>query len=179
MEHLPLLVLIIFGNTGQTSRVPMSIRETTEIQIKLLKEVSENADPRCEIVAKGVATGSVVPGAYLEAAVQWGECHLLFLTNDCPFEETLNIYLFDKQWRLLDSAEMFYIYSTGSFSDLKLTAPNRAQFRFFGDTDWELEIFDAPQFRFPWLGEPVGVIRGFGFTRHFLVRGSPKPTNRL
>jgi len=157
----------------------MGIRKTTEIKIKRLEGISENEDPKCEIIAKGVATGCIVSGAFLEAAVQCGEYHLLFITNDCPFEETLNIYLFDKQWRLLDSAEMFCIYSTGSFSDLTLIEPNRARFLFFGDTDWEVEIFDVPKFRFPGLGEPVGVIREFGFSRHFLVRGSPKPKDCL
>ena len=157
----------------------MSIRKTTEIKIKLVEGISENEVSNCEIIAKGVATGCIVSGIYLEAAIQYEDYHLLFITNDCPFEERLNIYLFDKQWLLLDSADMFCIYSTGSFSDLTLIEPNRARFIFFGDTDWEVEIFDAPKFRFPGTGEPPGVIRKFGFSRHFLVRGSPKPMDRL
>lgn len=153
----------------------MNMRIATEIEVKRIAGLSESEAPQCEIVAGEIATGCIIAGAYLEAAVQWGECHLLFLTNDCPFEETLNIHLFDKQWRLLDSAVIGCIYSTGSFSDLKLTAPNRVQFHFFADTNWEVEIFDRPRFCLRWFGESHSVMREFGFSRHLLVRENRKP----
>jgi hypothetical protein len=153
----------------------MNLRKATEIELKLIDAGGEYEAPRCEIIAGASATGLVVSGAYLEAAIQWGDYYLLFVTDDVPFEEFLSIYLLSKQWRLLDSAMIGCIYSTGSFTDLDLAEPNRVQFRFIGDTDWAVELFDQPRFRFPWLGEPRGVMREFGFSRHFLVRGNPKP----
>jgi hypothetical protein len=153
----------------------MNMRIATEIEVKLIEGISESEVPKCEIVAEKVATGRIIAGAYIEAAIQWGNYYLLFITDDCPFEEILRIYLLSKQWLLLDAAVIGCIYSTGSFSALKLTEPNRVQFRFFADTNWEVEAFDRPQFRLPWFGEPAGVMRKFGFSRHFLVRENPKP----
>lgn len=66
-----------------------------------------------------------------EAALRWNDYVLLFLTDDVPFEETLNIYLLDKDLNVIDLARMYFMYATGIFSDLDLSEPDTVRFRFF------------------------------------------------
>ncbi|MDP5009200.1 MAG: hypothetical protein NWQ13_09530 [Glaciimonas sp.] len=131
--------------------------------------------PKSEIRVDGIATGKIVSGAYLEAAVRWNDFYLLFMTDDCPFEESLNIHLLDKNADLVDSATMFSMYSTGSFSSLKLMEPNTLHYNFFGDIVWRLELLTTPVFSWPFLGNPRGVWRKFKFKCHFKIYGRPLP----
>ena len=134
-----------------------------------------NEIPTCEIVLNGKATGKLVSGAVLEAAVSWQEFYLLFLSDDIPQEDMLNIHFLDKNFNLLDSAILGNIYSTGSFSSLQLLQPDRVGFRFIGDTDWLIELLPKPALRLPFVTDPAGVRRRFGFARHFKVHGNPQP----
>jgi hypothetical protein len=150
----------------------MNIHIADEISTKLTD--SKSGIPISEIIVNGIATGKYVSGAVLEAVVQCNKLYLLFLTDDIPFEEMLSVYLFDNQWHLLDSARIGGIYTTGSFSALKLSQPNLIYFHFIGNTNWCIEILSNPKFRFPLvISEPQGVYRDFGFSRHFLVHGYP------
>lgn len=136
----------------------------------------ENSDPpESEILIDGRPTGTVVSGAVLEAAVEAGELILVFMTDDEPFEEFLSIHLLDGAGHLLDTAQLGAAYSTGTFSDLRLEAPRRTRFRFFGDTDWTVDILPQRALRLPWPAEAPGVWRRFGFRRHFIVGGKPRP----
>ena len=151
------------------------MRLASHIKVRLVAGPGNAEVPRCEIVVGANATGQVIDGAYLEAAIQWRDCYLLFLTDDAPFEESLRIYLMDTRWRVVDAAVIGGIYTTGSFSDLVIVNHDCARVRFIGNTDWEVELLEHPRFRLPWLGEPAGVKRSFGFKQHFVVRGDPQP----
>ena len=149
------------------------MRVANELTIRAL---SADGDlPQSELLRDGVPVFQRVPGAVLEAAVQWQDHYLLFVTDDVPYEDFLHIILLDAQWRTVDCATLGGPYTTGSFSALSLLAPSTVRFRFIGDTDWELELLSASVFRIPLLGDPVGVTRPFGFTRRFVLRGEPKP----
>jgi len=144
-----------------------------------IRSLSADGDiPQCELLRDGVPVGQRLPGAVLEAAVQWQDHYLLFITDDVPHEDLLHIVLLDAQWRTVDCAMLGGPYSTGSFSSLRLQAPSTVRFRFIGDTDWELELLSASAFRIPLLGDPVGVTRRFGFSRRFVLRSKPKPQSR-
>lgn len=136
---------------------------------------SEAEAPKSEILRDGAPSGKFVSGAVLEAAIQWDTCYLIFLTDDVPFEDILNIHLLDAQLNLLDSVLIGAPYSSGSFSSLELCEPNTVRFRFIGDTTWSVELLPRPGFRIPYFSEPAGVKRPLGLTRHFIVRGDPKP----
>lgn len=153
----------------------MELHKLDNLTVKVLNPDRDNEIPRSEIFQNAMPIGKYVTGAILEAAVQWREWYLLFLTDDCPFEDTLNIHLFDEQFNALDSAAMYWMYSTGVFKSLELIQPNIAQFRFFGDTTWSVELLREPTFRLPFFTEPLGVWRSFGFSRHFRVHGNPRP----
>ena len=146
-----------------------------KLTARRLEQRSENEIPRSELVVDGVPTGQIVPGSVLEGAVEWRSCHLLFMTDDIPFEELLRILLLDSKLNLLDSAQIGSPYSTGSFSSLRLKEPDIVQFRFIGGTTWSVQLLSTSQLRLPFISEPPGVHRAFGFFRYFIVRGSPVP----
>ena len=151
------------------------MRTADELTIKRVAPPDERDVPKSEISIEGKPTGKFVPGAFLEAAVQYDDFYLLFMTDDIPYEEALRILFLDKTLKILDSALLGGPYSTGWFSALSLEEPNTIRFRFIGDTTWSIELLSRPRFRIPFLAEPPGVHRPFGFFRHFLVRGNPRP----
>ncbi len=154
------------------------VRIASDLTIQRLAETGADKAPKSEVLLNGRATGRQVAGAVLEAAIQWENFYLLFLTDDVPYEEMLRVVLLDQQLNPVDSALIGGPYSTGSFSALQLREPNRVDFRFIGGADWCIELLPRPRFRLPLfsqLREPKGVYRAFGFSRHFIVRGNPRP----
>jgi len=150
-----------------------------DISVKRVIEADEDKTPRSELFVGGQAKGKFVSGAVLEAAVQYDSFYLIFMTDDVPFEEMLSIHLLDVQLNVLDSAVIGGPYSTGSFSSLELIEPSTLRFRFIGDTTWSVELLPRRMFRIPFISEPLGVWRRFGFTRHFVVRGNPRPESPI
>lgn len=136
---------------------------------------AKNDEPRSALLLNGQPTGRVLPGAVLEAAVEWQGQYLLFITDDVPYEEALRIVLIDAELNVVDSAELGGAYTTGSFSDLSLIPPDTVRFRFIGATDWTVRLLNKDQFRLPWLSEPRGVSRRLGFSRRFVIDGQPQP----
>jgi len=153
----------------------MSMRILTELTTKLVEEKSGDEVPKSEVLMNGTPTGKLVSGAIMEAAVQWEDFYLLFMTDDTPYEEMLGIHLFDKNWNLLDAALLGGIYSSGSFSAIELNEPNTISFGFIGDAIWTIELLSHPSFRVPFISDAEGVKRPLGFSRHFIVRGNPRP----
>ncbi|QJI27300.1 hypothetical protein HKK55_00790 [Pseudomonas sp. ADAK18] len=151
------------------------MRLASEVSVRYQPDADENVIPTSEVLLQGIASGTLISGAVLEAAVQWRSFYLLFLTDDVPFEEGLNIHLLDERGALLDSATLGGAYSSGHFHDLLLGDGDTLSFRFIGDTTWHLELLQHPQFRLPLVSEPAGVSRRLGFSRHFILRGNPKP----
>ncbi len=128
-------------------------------------------EPRARLRRAGKDTGTVVPGAVLEAQLAADSGWLLFITHDTPFEERLDVTLIDRSCRIVDMASFYGLYTTGNFRNLTLDSDKSVVFDFFSDHAWRVTLLDKPQFRFPVarLTEPAGVHRRFGFTRHFAV----------
>lgn len=152
------------------------IRPLPEGSVTLrLLPVAEDTGPMAELTVQGRPAPQAVPGAVLEAAFECDSRTLLFLTDDVPHEDALQVHLLDDHLRLLDSVTLSSMYSTGSFSFIGTEAPRSVRFRFFGGTDWTVELLDEPTMRLPLISEPRGVHRRLGFTRHFKVHGQPQP----
>lgn len=147
------------------------MRKAPEVSISLLA-----VDPPCSRVQLGGAPAACgqVAGQVLEGAFAVGDRYLLLLSDGIPSEDILSIHLLDARGALLDSASLGSPYATGAFQLLGLSAPDTVRFRFIGDTDWAVQVLDAPQARWPLLGEPRGVRRAFGVRRWFVVRGAPR-----
>jgi len=150
----------------------MQTLNTSEIDTKPM------GDPKTiqsRVFLNGEATQTVVAGAYLEACIEWRDKYLLFMTDDIPHEDMLNIHLLNQDLELLDSATLGTMYSTGSFSDLQVIGESSLSFRFIGGVDWVLELLAEPRFALPLLSDPKGVSRRFKFKQYFDIKGDPLP----
>lgn len=145
----------------------MKLAHATEYAIRVIVESSSETVPMCEVVIAGVATKAVLEGAILKAALKWDDYVVLFISNDVPFEDSLNIYLLDRRLNVLDSASMYAAYSTGIFSNLDLSQADIVRFHFLGEGTWTLKLFPKKQFAIPGLYSPLGVHRPFAFFRRF------------
>ena len=153
----------------------MNLFHAPEYSIRLVTPPSSDTIPKSEVIAAGVPTGKIVDGAVFEAALRWNDHVLLFLTDDVPFEEGLDIYLLDANLDVVDSAKMCVMYSTGIFSDLDLTQPDAVGFRFFGGIVWTLTLFPEKKFSLPIISGTWGVSRPFAFFHRFQISGHPLP----
>lgn len=153
----------------------MKLLHAPDYSIRVIREPTSEMMPLCEVTIAGAPTGVILQGATFEAALKWNEYILLFLTDDIPFEESLNIYLLDQHINIADSAKIYFIYSTGVFSDLDLTEADTVRFRFIGEMIWELKLFSEKKFALPIISAPMGVHRPFKFFQRFQLSAHPIP----
>ncbi|NLA52710.1 MAG: hypothetical protein GX860_11435 [Alcaligenaceae bacterium] len=149
--------------------IAMKIIKNDDVNLKVISEATEAQSPKSEITIEGTKLKLIINGVDLEACIQYDECYLVFTTDDCPFEESLNIYLLSGENEIIDSATAFWPYGTGSFKLLGITDPDLVQFKFFGDKDWQIKIFKSKRFYIPYISEPSGVWRKIKFWRSFGV----------
>lgn len=147
----------------------MKVIKNDDVNLKVVSEATETQSPRSEITVKGTELKVIVNGVDLEACIKYDERYLVFTTDDCPFEESLNIYLLSGESEIIDSATAFWPYGTGSFKLLSIKEPDLVQFKFFGEENWQIEIFKSKKFYIPYISEPSGVWRKFKFWRSFGV----------
>ena len=147
----------------------MKIIESDDVDLKIISEVAETQSPTSEITIKDTKIKLIINGAYLEACIKYDERYLVFTTDDCPFEESLNIYLLSETSEIIDSATVFWPYATGSFKLLSVTEPDLIQFSFFADKKWQVKIFKSKKFHIPYISEPCGVWRKFKIWRYFAI----------
>lgn len=156
----------------------MSIRPLPAQRLSL-QPLPEQADtpPGVHLQLDGRPAPQPLPGALLEAAFECeglGDARLLlFLTDDVPFEDFLHLHLLDAQLALLDSASLGAPYSTGTFALQGEPGARDVRFRFIGEAEWTVTLLDHAETRLPFLGEPAGVHRRFGFSRRFRLSARP------
>jgi hypothetical protein len=102
---------------------------------------------------------------------------LLFLTDDTPFEEMLNIALIDLDDGVKEILTLGGAYLTGSFADLHI-APNAVEFSFIGETTWRVEIPASPFVKVPFTGDPRGVSRSVAVKHYIKITANPAPACR-
>ncbi|BBA35638.1 uncharacterized protein sS8_3701 [Methylocaldum marinum] len=153
----------------------MKLLDQEEFSTKLVSESTETESPKSQVLVNGEAVDSFIDGATFEACIQYEEFYLVFTTNDCPYEESLNISLLDKQYHVLDHAVLVWPYSTGKFRLLDIVQPNLVTFEFFGETTWKVELYPHKRLITPFFSEPRGVWRKFKLRHYFKVGGKPIP----
>jgi hypothetical protein len=147
----------------------MRIIKKDDVKLKIISEATETQSPKSEITIEGTNLKLIINGVDLEACIKCDERYLIFTTDDCPFEESLNIYLLSGENEIIDSATAFWPYGTGSFKLHSVTDPDLVQFKFFGDKDWQIKVFKSKRFHIPHISEPSGVWRKIKFWRFFGV----------
>jgi hypothetical protein len=132
--------------------------------------------PRAELIKLDRSTGIVVQGSRLEAQYEVSGRFLLMLTEDCPYEEGLHIYLLDGGNSILDETHMGQPYTPGILSHLEATDHDELQFAFFGNDRWKLEILQKPR-RMPFKSHSPQVETRWSrlFSKHFLELTRMKP----
>jgi hypothetical protein len=149
--------------------IAMRIINKDDVCLKIISEATEIQSPKSEIAIDGTRLKMAINGVDLESCIEYNERYLVFTTDDCPFEESLNIYLLSSENEIIDHAIMFWPYGTGSFNLLRVIDPDLVQFKFFGDKDWQIKIFNNKHFYIPYISEPSGVWREIKFWRSFGV----------
>lgn len=151
----------------------MEIIKNDDITLKVISKATEARSPRSEINIKEGKLRLVINGINLEACFKYDEYYLVFTTNGCPFEESLNIYLLREEGKIIDSATAFWPYNTGSFTLLGIAEPNLVQFSFFNGKNWQIKIFKDRRLCVPFFSEPSGIWRKVKFSRYFGVSEIP------
>jgi hypothetical protein len=158
----------------------MELRQLSrdDLNVRWLNPNSDSASPISEIVLSGTPTGRTVSGAVLEAAVAADQNYVVFMTDDTPFEDVLTIEYLNENLDLIDRLRIGWIYSTGTFSDLRLQEPNRLCFGFMGDTVWVLELLAKKEVCLPLLSSPKGVWHRLSFSRRMKLLKKPRPDTK-
>jgi len=145
------------------------LQHTNAITVGNKIEQTDTAPPSCELIIDGQPTGQRLAGVDLEAALECDAGYLVFLTHDCPFEETLSIYLLDAAGILQDSVHIGGMYTTGVFRNLQIQPPEKVSFAFFAELTYTVKLLACPEFCLPFFAGLPGVSRRFFFKRHFVV----------
>ena len=146
----------------------MHLVDEQAFSIELMDEGTQTTLPRSRICLDGKPTDAIIAGAIFEACIKIEKLYLVFTTDDCPFEEGLNICLLDENLLLLDAMVLSHIYTTATFRLHELKAPDRVVFEFLGDKLWEVCVFQTPRFRLPYI-DPIGVSRKPGFKSYLQI----------
>lgn len=150
-------------------------RQLDNVTLQIREEPTTTAMGKYEVLIAENGTGITVPVQILEAAVQVDDKRLLlFLTDDTPFEEMLNIALIDLDDGVKERLTLGGAYLTGSFTDLHI-APNAVEFSFIGETTWRVEILPSPFMKVPFIGDPHGVSRSVAMKHYIKITASPAP----
>jgi len=144
-----------------------------ELSLKHIAHVDDNQSPRSEIWLHEKATGQIIDGAVLEAAVNAGGRYLLFVTDDIPYEETLRIYLLNADLITLDYATLGAPYSTGAFRSFEITSHDTVHFSFIGACMWSLRVLAQKHFHLPFISDPRGISRKLQLATHLKFDGKP------
>ncbi|WP_141348973.1 hypothetical protein [Zoogloea ramigera] len=83
--------------------------------------------PAADLLVDGYPAARTVPGAVLALAVVVGRRHLLFLTDDVPFEELLTVLLLGADLRPLDRAPSTAPPSAASIRPERLASPGSSR----------------------------------------------------
>ena len=140
-----------------------------EFSTKLIAEATETKSPKSQLWINGEAVDAVIEGSLCEACIRYGECYLVLTTNDCPYEESLNIHFLDQNFHSLDYAVLVWPYGTGSFTLLDVIEPDLIRFKFFGESIWQIKLYPHKKVIIPYLSEPSGVWRRFKLRHYFKV----------
>ncbi len=124
----------------------MNIRTSDDLKV-ISSDLLRETGP--QIIIKNSDTKKTIKlsGCVLEALFNLNNQHLLFTTDDCPFEEGLHIYLLDNSLKVLDFLELYAPYTPAILRNIKIIDPNKINFAFFHEEEkWELTVLETPKF---------------------------------
>ncbi|MBI4903113.1 MAG: hypothetical protein HY820_05720 [Acidobacteria bacterium] len=122
-------------------------RTIGEINAFTLGEVErgDSKAPRALLIHQGSPIGLTLEGATLEAQFAFGDEFLLLLTDDCPYEESLHIYLLDRDFHTIDRLDVGQGYAAGVLREVQVTGPDTMRFLFHPGAPYELRVHPEPR----------------------------------
>jgi hypothetical protein len=100
--------------------------------------------PHCDLLWNHRPVGLVLQGAVMEAQFSLpAGGYLLLVTDDCPFEEGLHIYLLNAWYELVEQDILGCPYTAAIVENVKATGDNVVTFSFIGDH--QVTVYDQPQ----------------------------------
>ena len=145
------------------------MEKSDQISSKLLKSSDDSQIPSLQLMRGGQPFGEPLKGALIEAQYRVdGQRHLLFVTDDVPYEETLRVYLISSDAKVLDSLEFGGYLDNGTLEDLNVIDENTIEFSFIHKKRCRLTVESRSEWKKPLAFTP-GVSRPGGFGKRYLT----------
>lgn len=154
--------------------VDMELLSKDKLEIRDVEKGSEYISYKILLAIEGRPANSFVKGVQVEYGVKYDNCYVIFVTDDILNEETLRVYLFDLNAKLIDYLYIGSAYSTGRLQDLTLQKDGSISFLFIGDTLWNVKVLSKAKMIIPFISNPKGVTRKNVFSSFLQVQSSPK-----
>lgn len=110
--------------------------------------------PRSRLLWQGQDTGVELDGVALVHQDVVSAGMLLFITEDCPYEEALHVYLVGPDHRVRDALEIGAPYVPGLLTQVQWLGGDEVSFVFPADEHWRLRVAPEPRRRWRWPGLP-------------------------
>ncbi|MGS2793396.1 hypothetical protein ACU6R3_17610 [Escherichia coli] len=121
------------------------------ISLSLIQKIDDHSyfGSKSELCIHGKNTGITIPADYLETAILLDDGrYLLFVTEDVPFEESLELLLIDIKKDIQEHVTIAIPYGSGTLRKMRLYA-NHVEFSYFSDETWRVEVSSSRFFRLP------------------------------
>ncbi|WP_328186041.1 hypothetical protein [Marinobacter sp. OP 3.4] len=142
---------------------------TDQFSSKLIKSSDNSQIPCLQLMKDDQPFGAPLKGALIEAQYQVDDGrHLLFITDDVPYEETLRIYLIASNAEVLDSLEFGGYLANGTLEGLNIVGDQTIEFRFIHKKRCRLTIERDRGWKKPLAFKP-GVNRPGGLKKRYLA----------
>ncbi len=131
------------------------------ISLSLIQKIDNRSHfgSKSEVCIHGKNTGITIPAAYLETAILLDDGrYLLFVTEDVPYEESLELLLIDIKQDIQEQMTIAVPYGSGTLREMRLYE-NHIEFSYFSDETWRVKVLSSRFFRLPFQND-------FLVTRH-------------
>lgn len=110
--------------------------------MKKIKEFSikKKSDSDSTLFFRGESCQIDVSGLSLEEQFKIDSFYLIFITDNCPYEEYLYIYLLNQKISIIDSLNVGLPYTPGLLKNIKLISNNTIDFDFHDNIKYQLLI---------------------------------------
>ena len=144
------------------------------VEFTRLDHIPESESPKSLFSIPNSDYQQEISGAVLEACFSLNLGYLVITSDDCIFENALNILLLNTQLDLIDQVCIGLPYATGIFKLIALKSSTQIIFEFFKNEPYILTLLDQPEWSFPFISEAPEVSRRFGLKRHFKIAPLPQ-----
>lgn len=108
--------------------------------------LEKNLDGYSTLFFRGESCDIEVSGFNIEEQFKVDSFYLIFITDNCPYEEYLYIYLLNDKIDILDSLDVGFPYVSGILRNIKEISDTIINFDFHNDITYQLSILSKKSF---------------------------------